>query len=102
MNPDLPVYRQLAITLRPSRLAVLFYGEGDWKVSAKVILDLFSRIWGGGYNVMIPCDSAGGVKEPFLEVASRFDPDRWGVYSPSLYSRRMLDPSRFDIEMDQK
>jgi hypothetical protein len=82
----------IAASIRPGRVAVLCdIADPEWMRSCRHILEIFSTLWGGHGNIIIPTD--GKTIQPiFWQILETFDPDHVCEYRPSLRDLEERDP----------
>jgi len=72
----------ISASVRPGRVAVLFeITDPEWMHSCRHILEVFSSLWGGHANIIIPTD--GNTIQPlFWQILEKFDPDYICAHGP--------------------
>lgn len=69
------VYKKISTGIRPQKMAVFFNKDsGNWKSIIEGIIEIFSTMWGGNFNVIIPTDGKV-IEEHFMVLLKEFDPD---------------------------
>ncbi len=54
---SLPSFKTINASVRPARVAVLVdRSDEDWQDTCLHVIEFFSQIWGGAYNLIIPTD----------------------------------------------
>jgi hypothetical protein len=73
MTPkDKSRFKTIHASVRPARVATLVdKGDEDWQHTCLRVIEFYSRIWGGGHNIIIPTDGKQ-IDERFLETARSF------------------------------
>lgn len=86
----------ISASVRPGRVAVLCdMADPEWRRSCRHILEIFSTLWGGHGNIIIPTD--GKTIQPiFWRILETFDPDHICEYRPSLRDLEERDPQAFE------
>jgi len=96
------VLKEVRATIRPARIAVLFPADcDDWVQVCLSIIEQFSLIWGGEYNIIIPVRD-NEVKPPFDDILTVFDPDYVFRYQPTWAQVERFSPERFEKKLQQK
>ena len=89
-------------SVRPQRIVVLIdKTDQDWEATCLRIIEFFSRLWGGAYNIIVPTD--GGVIDPqFWTILEAFDPDRVYRYQKTGEDLRLTRPEQYQriVEAD--
>lgn len=67
-------------SLRPHRVATLIFKEADWREKCLKLIESYSQIWGGAYNLIIPTNGEK-IDEKFWVLLKKFDPDYIATYS---------------------
>lgn len=82
--------------VRPGRIAVLCdIDDPEWVYSCRHILEIFSGVWGGHANIVIPTD--GKTIQPlFWQILEKFDPDYICEYRSTLRDLEERDPQAFE------
>lgn len=92
----------VSASVRPDRIAVLCdIADPEWMDSCRHILEIFSSVWGGHANVIIPTD--GNTIEPlFWQLLEEFDPDYICAYRPTLRDLEERAPQAFEQQLAQQ
>jgi hypothetical protein len=93
-------FKTIHAAVRPARLAVLIdRADGDWEHICLRIIEFFSRLWGGAYNVIVPTDGKS-IDERFWQILEAFDPDYVYAYRKSGEDVRLARPDRYKAALD--
>lgn len=86
----------ISASVRPHRVAVLCdIADLEWRRSCRHILEIFSTLWGGHGNIIIPTD--GKTIQPFFwKILEKYDPDYICEYRPSLRDLEERNPQAFE------
>lgn len=86
----------ISSSVRPGRIAVLCdIADPEWVHSCRHILEIFSCVWGGHANIILPTD--GETIQPlFWKILEKFDPDYICAYRPTLRNLEERDPAAFE------
>jgi hypothetical protein len=92
----------ISASVRPGRAAVLCdIADPEWMNSCRNILEIFSWIWGGHANIIIPTD--GKTIHPlFWKVLEKFDPDYICEYQSTLRDLEERDPETFGLKVAEQ
>lgn len=91
-----PSYRALSMAVRPMRLAVLIPEMDDWPHFAMRAIEIFSQMWGGAQNILIPCSQEGQIPDLFWPLLRAFDPDIVAHYHITLRDMQFASPKNFE------
>lgn len=91
-----PDYRQLRLSVRPTRSAIAIPDIEEWTDSARRVVEYFSQTWGGCGNLLFACREDGFVSETTWRLLQMFDPDRFGFYAATHQGRRRANPEAFE------
>lgn len=70
--------KEVCTNLRPAKVAVLIRNGYDWQEKCLKTIELFSQIWGGGKNLIIPTNGEK-IDDEFWFLLEKFDPDYFYV-----------------------
>lgn len=91
----------IGASVRPGRVAVLCdIDDAEWLYSCRHILEIFSTVWGGHGNIIIPTDGTS-IQPLFWQILEKFDPDYIYAYSPTWRDVEERDPQTFDRKLDE-
>jgi hypothetical protein len=92
----------ISASVRPGRVAVVCdIADPEWMRSCRHILEIFSSVWGGHGNIIIPTD--GNTIQPlFWEILEKFDPDYIYEYRPTLRDLEERDPQAFEGKLAEQ
>lgn len=72
--------KRINTSLRPHRVATLVFEAADWREKCLKVIESYSQIWGGAYNLIIPTNGKK-IDEKFWFLLKKFDPDYIATYS---------------------
>jgi hypothetical protein len=92
----------ISASVRPGRVAVLCdIDDPEWMYSCRNILEVFSWVWGGHANIIIPTD--GKTIQPlFWQILEKFDPDYICEYRPTFRDLEERDPEAFGLKVAEQ
>ena len=71
-------------SVRLARVAILIdKADTDWQHTCLRIIEIYSQLWGGAYNIIVPTDG-NTIDEQFWTLLETFDPDHLYRYNKSL------------------
>ena len=73
----------LQTTIRPPRAVILFRGDENWRVWARLALMAASHTWAGAGHLLVPYDAEGNVSDRMLRAVESFDPDHVLLLTPT-------------------
>jgi hypothetical protein len=84
-----------SLGVRPPRVAVLIPRIRPWSYLTlfEAALAAQTRVWGGHGNLVFPLTVDLTERDIFWEIAERFDPDMFVVYSPTYADAHEIDPA---------
>ncbi len=83
-------------SVRPARVAVLVdRADAQWQDTCLRIIEFYSRLWGGAYNIIIPTDGKS-IDERFWSVLEVFDPDHVYRYGKTGDDLRLSTPDEYE------
>lgn len=101
-------YRTIFTSLRPQKIVTLIDLDDDsWMDSSMRIIEYYSQLWGGNYNLIIPTDGKK-IDDIFLKILKEYDPDYIYKYSKSLLDLKYINNKEYiekmsiDIEKAKK
>lgn len=71
-------------SLRPAKAVTLVQKEFGWRDNCLKIIEMYSEIWGGEYNLIVPTDGET-ISEEFWYLLEKYDPDYFFT-EPGKYS----------------
>ncbi len=89
-------YTSVSLTLRPSRVVIVFDRGEHWSYWARRALYRASRIWGGGDFVVVPHED-GQVDPTLLRGCQAYDPDFVVTYNPTVEDIEHFGPGSISI-----
>ncbi|MDO8870091.1 MAG: hypothetical protein Q7V10_05005 [Methanobacteriaceae archaeon] len=72
--------KKICTNLRPGKVAVLVHKGHGWQEKCLEIIEVFSEIWGGQKNFIVPTDGKT-ILEEFWILLEKFDPDYICIYN---------------------
>jgi hypothetical protein len=83
-------------SVRPPRVATfLDRNDPDWQHTCLRIIEFYSSVWGGKYNIIVPTD--GTVLLPdFWKVLELYDPDYSFSYVKTYRDLKITDPAKYE------
>jgi hypothetical protein len=86
----------ISTSVRPGRVAVFVDINDDrWQSTCLRVIEYFTRMWGGGGNIIIPTD--GKVIAPlFWSILERFDADYLQAYRRTGRDFEIEEPAKFE------
>lgn len=88
-------YRTIVTGLRPPKVSTLIYTKDeDWIDTSIRIIEYYSQLWGGNYNLIIPTDGKK-IDDIFLDILKEYDPDYIFRYSKSLLDLKYIDSKKY-------
>ena len=88
-------FKTIHASVRPQRIAILVdKSDEDWQNTCLRVIEFFSRLWGGAYNLIVPTDGKT-IDERFWTILETFDPDRLYVYRKSGEDFRLSKPDQY-------
>jgi hypothetical protein len=94
-------FKTVHASVRPPRIAILVdKSDKTWQETCLRIIEVYSRLWGGAYNIIIPTDGET-MDERFWTLLQTFDPDhlyRYGKTGQDLY---LSQPAEYQQALDR-
>jgi len=95
-----PSFKTVHASVRPGRVAVLIDRRDDhWQDTCLRVIEFFSRMWGGAYNLIVPTDGKT-IDERFWTILEAFDPDYLYLYRKSGEDIRLSTPDGYEKMLD--
>lgn len=95
-------FRTVFSSVRPQRVVTFVdQREAKWRDVCLRVIELYSRVWGGNYNLIVPTDGTS-LTPAFWRVLETFDPDRLYVYARTGADLKISDPTQFEAIVDSK
>jgi hypothetical protein len=93
---DANSFKVVHSSVRPMRVAVLVDAkETQWQDTCLRIIEYYSRLWGGAYNLIIPTDGER-IDERFWGILETFDPDHLVAYRKSGRDLFLSSPDQYE------
>jgi hypothetical protein len=90
-----PSFKTVNASVRPARVAVLIdKSDEDWQDTCLHVVEFFSQIWGGAYNLIVPTDGRT-IDERFWTILEAFDADNLYVYRKSGEDIKFSRPEQY-------
>jgi hypothetical protein len=88
-------FKTVHASVRPARVAIIVdSGDPDWQHTCLRVIEFYSRLWGGGYNIIVPSDGTR-IDERFWALLEAFDPDYIFRYQKSFGDLALSHPDRY-------
>lgn len=102
MDPGKAIeYRNISMAVRSARLAVLIPKDDPcWKSVVLRVFEWFSKVWGGGYFIIVPTDGKT-IDDVFWKILKDYDPDYIYSFKPSFLDLENSNPSEFVQSYDK-
>lgn len=100
MMAGLPSIKTIHTAVRPARVvALLDRNDQDWQDTCVHVIEFFSQLWGGAYNLIVPTDGQS-IDERFWTILEAFDPDYVYVYGKTGEDLRIGKPDQYAKLLD--
>jgi len=86
--------KRITTKLRPHKLAILVLKNKDWRDHCLKVIEAYSQIWGGAFNLIIPTDGEK-IDEKFWFLLENYDPDYIAVINDSRFISNDLKKELF-------
>ena len=98
-----PEYKNVTFLVRPQRVVTLIRSDDNmyWQHTAIRLIECYSEVWGGAYNLIIPTDGST-IREEFWAILETYDPDYLYLYPSRLLDLKSADPERYKQIIDIK
>jgi hypothetical protein len=73
--------------------------DKDWQQSCLRIIEFYSRLWGGAYNLIVPTDG-NDIDERFWTILEAFDPDHLISYGKSGRDFFLNHPDQYEAQLN--
>lgn len=92
----IPDFKNVNMSVRPQRV-VTFISKDDeyWRHTAIRLIECYSMMWGGAYNLIVPTDGHT-ISEEFWAILERYNPDYLYFYNSTLLDVKLADPKRYE------
>ncbi|MBI4100704.1 hypothetical protein HY439_03125 [Candidatus Microgenomates bacterium] len=92
-NPD---YKNVTASVRTPKV-VTFISTSDkhWKHTVMRIIEWYSKMWGGAYNLIIPTDGTT-IDKDFWQILERYSPDYLVSYYYTFAGLSLADPKAYE------
>jgi len=95
-------FKTVHASVRPARVAILVdSSDPDWQHTCLRIVEFYSQLWGGAYNVIVPTDGIS-IDERFWSLLEAFDPDYIFRYTKSLEDLALSYPDRYNEILEKQ
>jgi hypothetical protein len=99
---DKLAFKTLHASVRLGRVAILVDNtDKDWQQTCLRIIEFFSQLWGGAYNVIIPTDG-NQIDKRFWTILETFDPDYLYRYGKSGEDVFLSKPAEYNAWLDEQ
>jgi hypothetical protein len=97
-----PPFKTIHASVRPARVATLVdKSDEDWQHTCLRVIEFYSRIWGGGHNIIIPTDGKQ-IDERFWKLLEAFDPDHLYRYGKSGEDIFLSNPGKYKEWLEEQ
>ncbi len=89
-------FKAINASVRPARVTTLV-GKDDenWQDTCLRIIEFYSRLWGGAYNLIVPTDGRN-IDDRFWTILETFDPDYVYSYRKSGEDLSLSSPEHYE------
>ena len=95
-------FKTIFASVRPARVAVLLdRSDPDWQETCLRIIEFFSSLWGGKYNIIVPTDGET-ISAPFWDILETYDPDYLYEYKKTLKDLKSARPEKYNEILDRE
>ena len=95
-------FKILHASVRPARVAILVEKtDADWQHTCLRIIEIYSQMWGGAYNIIVPTDGHT-IDDRFWTLLETFDPDHLYGYNKSLEDLLLSHPDQYEKMLEQQ
>jgi len=95
-------FKTIHASVRPARIATLLdKSDQDWQDTCLRVIEFYSQLWGGAYNIIVPTDGSK-IDERFWTLLETFDPDYVCYYQKSLEDLFRNNPGRYAELLEQQ
>ncbi|SRR6266481_204546 len=95
-------FKTVHASVRPPRVAILVdKTDSDWQQTCLRIIEFYSKLWGGAYNIIIPTDGIT-IDETFWQILETFDPDYLYRYHKSGEDFFLNDPHSYSKVLKER
>ncbi len=92
--------KKLFTAVRPPRVACLVnQDDDDWQQTCMRIIELFSRVWGGGHNIIVPTDGKG-LTDKFWRILEAYDADYIYYYFQTGIDFKARNPEAYRVRLE--
>lgn len=97
---ELP-FKTINASVRPGRVAILVdKSDDDWQNTCLRIVENYSGMWGGGYNIIVPSDG-NEIGSAFWTLLEVFDPDYVYRYQKTGKDLLLSTPDQYKTLLEQ-
>jgi hypothetical protein len=94
--------KRLFTSVRPARVACLVHEEDpDWQESCLRVIEFFSRVWGGAYNIIVPTDGKD-LAPLFWKVLYAYDADYIYYFYKTGIDQKIVHPDEYDAKLESE
>lgn len=95
-------FKVLHASVRPARIAILVdRTDQDWQDTCLRIIEFYSQLWGGAYNIIVPTDGVE-IDERFWTLLETFDPDYVYRYQKSFQDLFQSHPDQYSKILEKQ
>jgi len=101
MNTSSIEYKNIGASVRTPKV-VTFISNKDryWMHTVMMVIGWYSRMWGGGYNLIIPTDGKT-IDDRFWKILERYNPDYLRSYYYAYGELASADKKRFEKDVEK-
>lgn len=94
--------KKLFTAVRPPRVACLVnQHDDDWQQTCMRVIEFFSRVWGGGHNIIIPTDG-NTISDPFWKILEAYDADYIYYYLQTGTDFKARNPDEYRARLEKE
>jgi hypothetical protein len=95
--------KRIFTSVRPARVACLIYqDDDDWQESCLRIIEFFSSVWGGAYDIIVPTDGKDLIKSDSISRKPEFELDIAAIVDGAIVLGEAKKNGRLDIKEIKK
>lgn len=102
LNSQAPVFKAIYAGVRPARIVTLIdVNDKEWVDTCFRVIEWYSQMWGGQYNLMIPTDG-DSIQEEFWFLTEAFDPDYIFIYQKTMLDLKLSSPQKYSSWLEKQ
>lgn len=95
-------FKTIFRSLRPAKVVTFIdKNDRDWMDSCFRIIEWYSQMWGGKYNIIIPTDGKSIDGQSWL-LLEKFDPDYIYTYRKTCLDFKLVHPQKYNVWLEQQ